>query len=226
MKILILVAMDKELNLLLGAMSEYQQDEVDGMTVWRGHAGRHEVAVARCGIGKVNAAVNAWRLCRALEPELVVNSGVAGGADASLPVGTLLVASEATNHDVWCGPGTQWGAPDGFPVRFRSGSRILELATALRRDDVVEGLICSGDRFITSPEEVASIKSRFSDALAVDMESAPIMQVCSMLGIECNILRVVSDTPGSGDNLAQYHDFFERAPEKSFALISYFLENY
>ena len=59
-----------------------------------------------------------YRMIDGFRPELVVNSGVAGGADASMKVGSLLIATEAAYHDVWCGPGTEWGQIDGMPRRF------------------------------------------------------------------------------------------------------------
>lgn len=228
MKILILAAMQKELDLLLAAMDHNKCVMVDGLPTHQGRIGHHDVIAAKCGIGKVNSAINAFRLIRELEPALVVNSGVAGGADPSLPVGTLLVASQVSNHDSWCGPGCVWGATDGFPKTFHTGERILEIARALaaKNPGIRTGLICSGDRFITSAEEIEAIRGNFPEVEAVDMESAPIMQVCKMLGVECNIIRIVSDTPGSGNNISDYEEFFRVAPEETFHFLKYILSEY
>lgn len=109
MRIVILAAMDKEVALLLPLLSGAVATDLEGVGAHVGKIGDHDVCLLKCGIGKVNSALNAMRAIRAFNPRLVINSGVAGGADASMKVGSLLVATEAAYHDVWCGPGC---APD------------------------------------------------------------------------------------------------------------------
>ena len=100
--------------------------------------------------------------------------------------------------------------------------RISELADELKADNnsIKKGLICSGDKFITKAEEVAEIKSHFPDVKAIDMESAPIAQTCMLNGVDFAIVRVVSDTPGEGENVSQYQDFWQKAPQKTFAVVN------
>ncbi|MDE6342768.1 MAG: 5'-methylthioadenosine/S-adenosylhomocysteine nucleosidase, partial [Muribaculaceae bacterium] len=171
--------------------------------------------------GKVNDALNAFRLIEDFNPDLVINSGVAGGADASMRVGSVLVAEEAAYHDVWCGPGTEWGQMDGMPRRFRLDPRVVEACRKL--DDIKDmrfGLICSGDRFVSRAEEVEQIKKVYPDALACDMESAAIAHVCRDCDVPFAVIRVVSDTPGQADNISQYKNFWKEAPEKTFHAVS------
>lgn len=221
MKIAILAAMDKELQLLLAQMDNVTEVEDEGLRVFRGTIGSHTIAAAKCGIGKVNSAISTYRLIRNEQPDIVINSGVAGGADTSMEIGTVLVPTEVSYHDVWCGPGTEYGAADGFPCRMVPDSRVTDAARRLFGADpsVRFGLICSGDKFISTPEEIEEIKRHFPDALACDMESAAIAQTCGMLGVPFAILRVVSDTPGSGHNIDQYQDFWTKAPERTFAAL-------
>lgn len=220
MKIGILAAMDKEMALLLPFLEEIKEVELDGRKAYEGKVGDIEVCVMKCGIGKVNSALNAYRLIEGFKPDLVVNSGVAGGADASMAVGSLLIATEAAYHDVWCGPGTEWGQIDGMPRRFTMDERVVETCRSL---PVLEkaryGLICSGDRFISKAEEVDFIKKEFPDALACDMESASIAHACREKGVPFAVVRVVSDTPGQADNISQYKDFWTIAPEKTFQAV-------
>lgn len=220
MKIGILAAMGKEMELLKPIVENIRECELDGRKAWLGSVGSHEVCLMQCGIGKVNSALNAERMLRAFEPELVINSGVAGGADLSMAIGDLLVATEAAYHDVWCGPGTEYGAADGFEPRMACSQVVVEKARgALSGTQVKYGLICSGDKFVSSAGEVREIKGHFPDALACDMESASIMQTCRARGVECAVVRVVSDTPGSGRNVEQYTDFWSEAPRKTFEAV-------
>ncbi len=220
MKIGILAAMGKEIELLRPLLKEAKEIELENKKVWLGKIGDHEIGLMQCGIGKVNSALNARRLIQYLQPDLIINSGVAGGADASMHIGDLLVAEGAAYHDVWCGPGTEYGAADGFPAILGCDPAPINKARELLGEKGIRyGLICSGDKFICTPEEVDFIKSKFPEALACDMESASIGQVCMEAGIPFNILRVVSDTPGQGENISQYKNFWTEAPQKTFKAV-------
>ncbi len=225
MKIGILAAMDKEVALLLPLLKDMKEADIDSRKTYIGKIGRHEVCVMKCGIGKVSSALNALRLIEFFHPDLVINSGVAGGADASMKVGSLLVATEAAYHDVWCGPGTKWGHMDGQPERFAMAEEVVESCRKTATPDVRFGLICSGDRFISKVEEVDFIKEIYPDALACDMESASIAHACNDCGVPFAVVRVVSDTPGQADNISQYKNFWTEAPEKTFKSVKSIIEN-
>lgn len=221
MKISVLSAMDKELELVLGQLENVKEADADGVRIFTGRIGNHEIAAAKCGIGKVNSALNTLRIIRAINPQLVINSGVAGGADASMKVGTLLVADGVAYHDVWCGPGTAEGAADGFPRIMTPSSEVIEKAKEIIDPSNSRfGLICSGDRFISEAGEVNRIKSLFPEALACDMESASIAQTCIGCGVPFAVIRVVSDTPGQDDNISQYVNFWSEAPRRTFEAVS------
>lgn len=226
MKIGVLAAMDKEVALLLQVINGMHEMEFDFAKAYIGKIGNHDVCVMKCGIGKVNSALNALRMIESFQPDLVINSGVAGGADASMKVGTLLIATEAAYHDVWCGPGTQWGQMDGMPHRFEMNKGVIEVVKNLPGlGDARFGLICSGDRFISNGEEVDFIKSVYPDALACDMESASIAQACRYCGVPFIVVRVVSDTPGQAENISQYQNFWSEAPEKTFHALKTIIES-
>lgn len=227
MKIAILAAMSKELNLLLPLFEDLTEEETDGHRWYRGHYAGHELALMQCGIGKVNSALNTYRIIHSFRPELVINSGVAGGCDRSMKIGSLFIAETVAYHDVWCGPGTIPGAADGFDCLMKADSRVIDIAHRLfdNQEKNRFGLICSGDAFISKAEEVERIKSIFPDALACDMESASIAQTCIGSGVPFAIVRVVSDTPGSGENVEQYRNFWTEAPERTFSAVRQILEH-
>lgn len=226
MKIVILVAMDKELELLLSIMPDRHMIEIDGKKYYRGEISGKEIVAGKCGIGKVNSALNTLRVIESEHPDLVINSGVAGGASGRLHIGDVLVADRVAYHDVWCGPGTSYGQADGYPLYLLPHERGLKIAAMMKKEgeDINFGLICSGDKFIHSAEEVAEIHGKFPDALAVDMESASIAQTCVSENVPFMIVRVMSDTPGEGDNVSQYKDFWGEAPRKTFASVESLIE--
>lgn len=220
MKIAIISAMEKERALIEPMIECVRKENSDGLEITQGLIGENEIALTKCGIGKVNSSINTFRLIKTFHPDLLINTGVAGGASLATEIGDILVARYVAYHDVWCGPGTQPGVADGFDVFMQCDEKVIELAhSELDGKRLQVGLICSGDRFISEANEVREIQTLFPEVLAVDMESASIAQVCCMEGVKFNIIRVISDTPGSGRNIEQYSNFWEKAPERTFKLV-------
>ena len=218
MKIGIIVAMHKELELLLPLLQNSEESRMGGCEFYRGKVGRHDVIAMQCGIGKVNAAIGTLTLVNSFLPDFVINSGVAGGADQSISVMDVVAGARVAYHDVWCGPESEQGQVQGLPLYFEGAKRLLDLVPD--REGIHKGLICSGDQFIDTLDAVSRIKGNFPEALAVDMESGAIAQVCHLNKVPFLALRVISDSPGaSHDNTRQYLDFWADAPQETFNLV-------
>lgn len=228
MTIGIIVAMRKELDLLLPLLENVREaTNINGYKFHRGTIGSHQVIAMQCGIGKVNAAMGTLTLIDRYEPELLINTGVAGGTDPSMHVLDMLVATSVSYHDVWCGPETDYGAAAGLGVYMQAYSPVVKECQKLFKGNktVHFGLLCSGDRFIASEAEVKEIKSHFPEALATDMEAGAIAQVCILRGVPFNVIRVISDTPGMEENISQYENFWNDAPQETFNALRVVLKN-
>lgn len=224
MKIGIIVAMRKELDLLLEIIKNKTEETSNGYDIYSGTIGNHQVFAMQCGIGKVNAAIGTMSLIDKYCPEMIINTGVAGGANKNIRQMDIVVGEKIAYHDVWCGPGTPYGEASGYPLFFNSSQDILNLLkhiNANENENIIFGLICSGDKFIASEQEVEEIASKFPEVSAVDMESASIAQVCYLKKVPVFVMRVISDTPGSNnDNTSQYENFWESAPKHTFATLT------
>lgn len=218
MKIGIIVAMDKELRLLLPVMADISVVNANGYEFHLGKIGAHEVVAMKCGIGKVNAALGTLTMIENFHPALIVNSGVAGGTGAGkqpLQVLDVLLATRIAYHDVWCGPGTEPGTAAGCPAFFECPlPETVRTALGAR-----EGLLASGDIFVDKVSDIERITELYPEALAVDMESAAIAQTCYIKCVPFVCLRVISDTPGKEGNAAAYNDFWTSAPERTFEAV-------
>ena len=191
-----------------------------------GQIGEVEVILLQCGIGKVNAAMGVSLLIERMHPDAVISTGVAGGIDECLHVMDVVIGRQTCYHDTWCGPGNSWGQVQGLPERFESDAALLQAAYGLHTDVTVHpGLICTGDLFVSRPEEQQFIKKHFPDALAVDMESAAIAQVCYLKKVPFVSFRIISDTPGDMDNILQYQDFWKTMADKSFSVTRAYINN-
>lgn len=212
--------MESELEMLLPLIENIQADEVNGYTIRRGRMGRNEVAVMQTGIGKVNAAVGTISLIDSFKPELIVNTGIAGGTGSDAGVLDVVIADEIGYHDVYCGPGNERGQVQGLPPRFRcEGDKLVNMAAVEGMPNVRRGLIASGDLFVSTPEELRAVLAVQPRAKAVDMESGAIAQVCALRQIPFLAIRVVSDTPGVENHHEQYSNFFSIAPRSTFSIL-------
>ena len=219
MKIAIIAAMTKELNLLLPLLENASTVTVNDTVFHTGKIGRHDVVVLRSGIGKVNAAVATLTLIENFHPSLVINSGVAGGT-GNADILDVVIPSRIAYHDVWCGPDTVWGQAAGAPKYF-----VCPLpADVIESLGAKNGLLASGDIFVSRAEEVRHILDLYPDAIAVDMESAAIAQVCHIKNVPFVCIRVISDTPGAADNISQYENFWTDAPQETFNTLTALLE--
>lgn len=187
----------------------------------------NEVVLWQCGIGKVNAAVGTLRLIQEHHPDVIISTGLAGGIDNCLNVMDVVVGSQTVYHDVWCGMGNVHGQVQGFPARFDADACLLKVARETGDGThVKEGLICTGDQFITDKAALSVIKKNFPEGLACEMESAAIAHTCYMLKVPFMSIRVISDTPGNTDNhQMQWDEFLASMSDRSFQFVRQFLMN-
>lgn len=213
----IIVAMGSELKMLLAEMSPVTEETANGTTYYRGNIGRRDIVAMQCGIGKVNAAVGALTLIERYSPEAIINTGIAGGTGGGADILDVVVGTEVGYHDVWCGPGNAPGQVQGLPERFAGATAMFGITQDT--PGVKLGLIASGDRFVSTPEELAALLATQPRAIACDMESGAIAQVCHLKQTPFLAIRVVSDTPGAENHLDQYFDFWNIAPSRTFGIL-------
>ncbi len=228
MKIGVLTAMTSEYEQLATLLADVEKCEKDGISYLVGRISSNEIILRQCGIGKVNAAIGTAELIRSFAPDAIVSTGVAGGIDTSLAVMDVVVSSSIVYHDVWCGMGCEYGQVQGLPAVFSASEKLYKVAESLNDDSenitrIHAGLICTGDQFITSREELDKIKSNFPAGLAVDMESAAIAQTCYIYAVPFVSFRIISDTPGVDNHIEQYENFWGEMANRSFGVTRSFL---
>lgn len=213
MRIGIIVAMDKELRQLQKLFSN------------------SNIQVQKCGIGKVNAALGAQKMINDFHPDAIISSGCAGGNGEDVNPQDIIVSTQITYHDVYCGTaiegGAEYGQVQGLPARYNADSKLLAAAEKLspRNIKIHKGLIVTGDWFVDSKEKMKSIVEKFPEAKAVDMESCAIAQTCYINKVPFISFRVISDVPLKDTNASQYHNFWETLAENSFEVTKTFIES-
>ncbi len=225
MRIGIIVAMDRELQLLLELLAHYEVAQHDQLTFYQSTlpSGK-ELVITQCGIGKVNAALGTMALLQRYNPDFIVSTGVAGGAGAGVKRLEVVASNATVYHDVYCGSDCQIGQIQGFPAIYPADERLIKVASEI--ENVHVGLIATGDWFVDTPQKAASILEAHPTALAFDMESCAIAQACYLRSCPYISFRIISDNPLSGNNAEEYHDFFEKLSDGSFHVLMDFLRRF
>ncbi len=169
----------------------------------RGRLEGHQVLLAECGVGKVNAAALTQALL-AEGADRLVFTGVAGAVDPSLRVGDVVIGSEAVQHDVdVTGLGYDLGEVPGSGHLWQADPALVEAAREAAAElpnlTTVVGRVASGDTFVADAAATARISESFG-ALCTEMEGAAVAQVCHRWGVPFVIVRSISD---SADHSAQ-----------------------
>ncbi|MCQ2914259.1 MAG: 5'-methylthioadenosine/adenosylhomocysteine nucleosidase [Alphaproteobacteria bacterium] len=225
MKIAIIVAMTTEYQLISSLLSNQEIKKINHLDFTTGTIGDKSIVLMKSNIGKVNAAVAMVELIRNFAPDYIINSGIAGGLDKSLSVMDIVVGTNIVYHDVWCGEG-DYGQIQGMPTYYHSDKKIVEAVKKVKADvKIHEGLIATGDFFISELERLNAIKNKFPEALACDMESGACAQVAYLYNVPYASIRIISDTPGIENHYEQYLDFWNKAPQVSAEILKKIIAN-
>ena len=224
MKIGIIVAMEKEMVQLRSLLEEPTTERRHTKDFIRGNISGHEIILQQCGIGKVNSAIGCVEMINAYQPDLVISTGVAGGADVTMNVGDVVVGTTYVYHDAYCGHEVAYGQLVGLPATFLSSKELVDKALSIGGESVIHaGEMVSGDWFVDTKDKMRDILSHFPDVKAVDMESCSIAQTCYLYKVPFISFRIISDIPLKDTDASQYFDFWNRLAEGSFNVTRRFL---
>ena len=73
--------MTSEYGLMKSLLEQTKEEPVRGLLFTEGRIGNVEVILVKSGIGKVCAAVGTMEMIQRYTPDIIVNTGVAGGID-------------------------------------------------------------------------------------------------------------------------------------------------
>lgn len=222
MTIGIIGAMDEEVAILLKHMTEKKESEIAHCLFIEGKLLGKKVVLLKSGIGKVNAAMATTIMFERFAPDLVINTGSAGGYSETLEIGDVVISTNVLHHDVDATAFDYvYGQVPGMPAVYEADDALIEQAVQAMADlgvRGVRGVIATGDSFMDDPERVSVILKRFKDVIALEMEAAAIAQVCYQYDKPFVIMRALSDIAGKESSLS-FEAFLAKAAENSSDLI-------
>ena len=205
----ILSALSQEQHGLIALLQQPQKVTHAGRDFWQGDLHGQPVVLGLSKIGKVAAATTSAALIERFGVGRIVFTGVAGGLGAGVNVGDVVVATDFVQHDMDASPlFARYEVPLYGQTRFASDAALSALlfqaagsalasAVGVPGARVHQGLIASGDRFVSGADESAALRAALAHAghevLAVEMEGAAVAQVCHDYGIAFAAVRTISD---------------------------------
>jgi adenosylhomocysteine nucleosidase len=213
----LLCATPEELDALRERLDVGSTPQVFGPTrVWTGVHGGREIALAQSGIGKVNAAAAATVLFAAFDAKRLIFSGVAGGLNPRLGVGSVLLGARLATHDYGVvsdgrfTPTASGIIPIGAPTLTELDPVAPEIAADLKRlkvalqdrldAPVMLGAITTADYFLNCARTRDELHARLG-ADAIDMESGAVAQIATEWGRPLYVIRTLSDQAGEDSHI-------------------------
>ncbi|MBN3574921.1 5'-methylthioadenosine/S-adenosylhomocysteine nucleosidase [Vibrio neptunius] len=223
MKIGIIGAMEQEVSILKQAIENCQEVSKAGCTFYAGKLNGVEVVLLQSGIGKVAAAIGTTMLLDEYKPDVVINTGSAGGFDSSLNLGDVVISTEVRHHDADVTAfGYEMGQMAQQPAAFLADEKLMDVAekalAQMEDKHAVRGLICTGDAFVCTAERQAFIRTHFPSVIAVEMEASAIAQACHQFKVPFVVVRAISDVADKESPMS-FEEFLPLAAKSSSEMV-------
>ena len=214
----IIGAMDPEIEAITAALKDKKTESVMGITFHTGIFEEKNIVIAKCGIGKVFAAMCAQTMILKYSPSLIINTGVGGALAPDLKTGDIIIAESLCQHDMDTSAiGDPVGLVSGInTIYFNADRRAVEILLAAAKElglTARGGRVATGDKFIASKAEKERITSYFS-ADACEMEGCAIAQVAYVNNTPFAVVRAISDS-ADGEATMDYPTFLPIAAQNS-----------
>lgn len=220
----IIAAMEPEIQFTISALKDKKEHLISNITFYEGTIGNHKVIVSLSGIGKVNSAINTTLLINNFKPDVIINSGIAGGSK-ELSTFDFVIADKLTYSDFDCQVfNYEFGQVPQMPLYYFSDSKLKEkLETYLTSKNISfkNSIVLTADSFRLSASE---IKNNVSTSFATEMEGTSIAQTCFKLNTPFLSFRIISDILDSENHIEEYNEFEKKSAQLSSEVIVNFIK--
>jgi adenosylhomocysteine nucleosidase len=220
----IIAAMEPEINFTISALEDKKEHLISNITFYEGTIGNHKVIVSLSGIGKVNSAINTTLLINNFKPDVIINSGIAGGSK-ELSTFDFVIADKLTYSDFDCQVfNYEFGQVPQMPLYYFSDSNLkekLEAYLTSKNISFKNSIVLTADSFRLSATE---IKNNVSTSFATEMEGTSIAQTCYKLNTPFLSFRIISDILDSENHIEEYNEFEKKSAQLSSEVIVNFIQ--
>ena len=233
-KIAVIGAMGCEIEDVKKEMIDLKEENYADLKIFTGTINNKFIILAQSGVGKVNAALTTQYIIDIFKPNIIINTGVAGGIADGIDVGDIVIGTYLVQYDFDV---TALGYARGYmitgeekdkPTKYYCDKQLIEkfqtsLEKNMPKEKIHQGIIASGDKFLSGMEIKKEINDYFG-AIAVEMEGCAIAQVATRNKIPFVVTRAISDL--ADGKVAEYQTEFEmKVSQISAKTIKLFLQN-
>ena len=225
----IIGALQSEVERIISLLEKTEVVRISGIDFYCGELYSKRIVVAKCGVGKVFAAICAEAMITQFSPRLVVNTGVGGAVDKSLVPLDIVVADKLVQHDMDTSPlGDPKGLISGInKVYFECDRRAVDILFSVAEDEginCISGTVATGDKFISDKADKEYLLSVFG-ASACEMEGGAVAHTAYVNSTPFAVVRAISDS-ADGDASMDYMEFLPKASEISAKLTLGLIKEY
>jgi adenosylhomocysteine nucleosidase len=202
-------AEDSELKPLVAALEGKAEVQVGAWTFWTGKIGKKTVAIARSGMGPINAAAATAIAIERFHPGAIIDQGTAGAQNPDLQIWDIVLGTRTTDYSAFtsqhadAGGGihpTRW-KPMAHRIQgkeypaFVGDVKLIAMAktVAYARAHVSEGTLGSAFEINREIDWIAWLHKTYGTDTE-DMESAYIAGVAQGMGVPFLAIRIISDS--------------------------------
>ena len=213
----LLSAMPEEIGSTLENMENITTSTYGDLTIYYGKLKRHVpnyksvyITLAWSGWGKVSAARAITRILAGENKiDLIIFTGVAGAANKKLCQWDIVIANEIIQHDMDARPiFEKFVLPPLKKSKLKSDNFLKDWITSsltkniknghlTRFGNIKEGLIATGDLFISDEKVIKRLKDEIPNLEAIEMEGGAVAQVAEQENVPWVVIRVISDSADS-----------------------------
>ena len=207
MKLLVVGAMDSEIDFLKSILANIKEENHNKFTFYLGNIEDKEIILVKSGIGRVMAGLLIGVAKSLYSFDAVINVGVAGGVKGT-NLGDIIVGQNYVYGDVDLssgGFGYDFGQMAGCPKVFNSNVDLNDL----KLEDYIYADMCTCDSFTTSEEVVNNLIENYYKEINIkcfDMESCAFAQACYFYKTPFVAIRSISDVIGSSFQAEDYQN--------------------
>ena len=221
----IISAMQNEFELIVNALENKEVKSIANFDFHIGNINEHKIIGVICGVGKVNSAITTTLLIDNFKPDLVINSGIAGGTLGLKPK-DIIVAEKLTYSDVdVVAFGYEFGQIPQMPLYYETDEKyrnLLENTLDNLNISYKNALVLTADTFRSTSKD---IRNNIELGYAVEMEGASIAQTCYKLSTPFLSIRFISDILDTDNHIDDYNSFEKEASNLSGTITIKFIQN-
>ena len=181
-----------------------------------------QLFLVESGIGKANAAATSAWLCEKVQPDLIINTGSTGSFRKDFALGDVVYTNQFLYSDVDAtGFNYDFGQVPQMPSCYPVEKELLETIEKVLKAAKIpahQGIIVTSDSFMSDEASIATIRQRFPEIAASDMESCAVAQIAYFYEIPVLNLRGISDHVGD-DAALTFDNTIDLAAEQAFKAV-------